>query len=911
MKLTLYLRSQTHRLHFIICCMLFFILAAGIQTANGQNTTLKGFVKDTINKTYPQYVIVSLLRPSDSTLLNYAMSNEKGYFELTHLAEGEVLLLITHPGYADFKENIVLKAGTVTNLDTISLTQKARLLKEVLVKAQAAMRMKGDTVEYLADKIAVRPNATVEDLLKRLPGISVDRNGEITAQGKKVEQVLVDGEEFFGWDPTKTVQTLRSDLVDKVQVFDKKSKNEELTGIDDGNRKKTINLEIKKDKKKSYFGHLGVGYGTKEMYQSEANITFLNGTQHLVVTASADNNNGNFGNKLNSSGSEGIPKNLNLSANYQNSLKGLGVMFGTANVSQRSKTTGSQTVSRQLLADSVLNTNGTQSGNNVTTSESFSTMVMKNNLTKGNLLMFNMSANNSLQVSESTTTGKTFSSTQRPINESFGNTHSNGKNTSASLSLTYMKRLNKKQSLIFSLNGNFNQNNSDNYFYSKNKFYNSVGVINRSDSVDQYKRNENKNSTLGSTLAYNVSLITPLTLTLSSGFGANENKSTVNAFNKDASGVYSLASNDYSNLYVYSTLSQSNNATLTWNKKKINATVNMNFNPTTARQTNKINDSLLLRHYIDWNPSSSFNLKFTPSKVLSLRYSGRTRQPSLDQLQPIKTNENPLNIIGGNSALKPSFSNDFTFDFMNNNILQEKSFSTNVTYSTTSEAITNYEEIKPDGTRFSYPVNVNGNHSVSLMMSYGFRIPKTLLSFTVNGNSSFSHTVNFINSLKNANDNTTLSLGLSSRYKKTAQVFTFSANISHTETKSSINKEQTYNYWTYYFDSSVDLDLPWKWVLSNDVGMNFRDKINATDKSQNEVVWNMFVKRDLDKKNKFSIKFIAYDILNQHIGFSRNVSNSYYSERTYDTLSQYFMCSVIWNFTKKAAAAPEKQPNIQ
>jgi hypothetical protein len=136
------------------------------------------------------------------------------------------------------------------DLGKISMILKANLLQDVIVRTGAAIRIKGDTTEFAADSFKVQPNATVEDLLKKLPGIQIDKNGNITAQGEKVQKVLVDGEEFFGDDPTLVTQNLRADMVDKVQLYDKKSDQAAFTGIDDGEKNKTINLQLKDSKKR-------------------------------------------------------------------------------------------------------------------------------------------------------------------------------------------------------------------------------------------------------------------------------------------------------------------------------------------------------------------------------------------------------------------------------------------------------------------------------------------------------------------------------------------------------------------------------------------------------------------------------------------------------------------------------------
>jgi hypothetical protein len=247
------------------------LLAAIIPAFAQQNSnSVKGTVSDTLAKQLLVKAVISLVRAKDSMLVKFARTDANGFFELTDLPADKYVLLSSFPNYADYTDTFTIGASGMINLGQIPMITKTHLLQEVVVKQTvAAIRMKGDTTEYKADSFHVQPNATVEELLKKLPGIQVDKNGQITAQGQKVQKVLVDGEEFFGDDPTLVTQNIRADMVDKVQVFDKKSDQANFTGIDDGEKTKTLNLKLKDDKKKGYFGKLDGGAGTNGFYNEQ------------------------------------------------------------------------------------------------------------------------------------------------------------------------------------------------------------------------------------------------------------------------------------------------------------------------------------------------------------------------------------------------------------------------------------------------------------------------------------------------------------------------------------------------------------------------------------------------------------------------------------------------------------------
>jgi len=229
------------------------------------------------------YASVVLLFESDSTMAGYGISDADGNFTFSDIEPGKYIFRSSYVGYADFEKNLDF---TSVDQNTVKLPsyqmEKAQVsLDELVVEEKIIpVTINKDTVEY--DPRAFKPKVddTVEDLLKKLPGVEVDRDGTIKAQGEEVAKVMVDGKEFFGDDPTTATQNLPADAIDKVQVFDKLSDFSEFSGIDDGERNKTINLKLKEDKKKGVFGKTSAGYGTNDRYDMKNNIhSFKKGAQ--------------------------------------------------------------------------------------------------------------------------------------------------------------------------------------------------------------------------------------------------------------------------------------------------------------------------------------------------------------------------------------------------------------------------------------------------------------------------------------------------------------------------------------------------------------------------------------------------------------------------------------------------------
>ena len=245
-----------------------------------QTQTLKGTLKDTSENRNLVNTVISVLSKKDSVLVKFTRADKSGNFRIEGLKEGSYILLVTHPYMGDYFDNIEVKANEPVDLGSVHLTPKSKLLSEVIVKSGSPIKIKGDTLIYTADSFKVRPGANVEELLRRLPGITVDKNGQITAMGERVTKVLVDGEEFFGTDPGIATKNIRADAVQEVQVFDKKSDQAAFTGIDDGVKDKTINLKMKK--MAGYFGKVELGGGLKDKYDNSAMMNFFKNKRKLA-----------------------------------------------------------------------------------------------------------------------------------------------------------------------------------------------------------------------------------------------------------------------------------------------------------------------------------------------------------------------------------------------------------------------------------------------------------------------------------------------------------------------------------------------------------------------------------------------------------------------------------------------------
>jgi hypothetical protein len=260
------------------------------QVAAAQRYTLKGQVQDEKQTGLPGATVL-ILQAKDSSLVSFAATNQQGEFEIKNVNKGDLLLKTTFLGYMPYFHKLQFpQESNLLDLGVLQLRPLSNELKEVMVQGEKSpVVFKKDTIEYNAGSFKTQPNAVAEDLLKKLPGVDVETDGSISVKGEKVQRVTVDGKEFFGRDPKLATRNLPADAIDKVQVFDKKSDQAMFTGIDDGQREKTINLQLKEEKRNSAFGNAMAGIGTDDRYQAKASLNRFSSGKQLSFLGMANN----------------------------------------------------------------------------------------------------------------------------------------------------------------------------------------------------------------------------------------------------------------------------------------------------------------------------------------------------------------------------------------------------------------------------------------------------------------------------------------------------------------------------------------------------------------------------------------------------------------------------------------------
>jgi len=913
--------------------------------ALAQSSRISGTIADTTEKKSLTNGSVLLLRPSDSILVSHTRTTAGGHFQLI-APTGHYIILVRYPSYADYVDTLFIRDSGAIVLPTIGMTLKSKLLETVVVSGnKGAVRIKGDTTEFNADSFKTQAGASVEDLLKKLPGIQVDKNGKITAQGEAVKKVLVDGEEFFGDDPTLVTQNLRADMVDKVQVYDKKSDQASFTGIDDGQREKTINLKLKNDKKMGYFGRLTGGVGTDGYYDEQLMANYFKKKEKLsaygiisntgktglnwgerdtygqsfVDNIDVDQNTGSFNFTSTGNNDELDSWSGQYEGQGKPSVKTGGLHFNNKWSDDNISLNGNyKYLQLNVAGNTVTNTenilNNSISFNNQT--QNFRNEITRHTADGNYEVKFDSTSSLKIQATGGTDHKTTFNefhsdylgSDSSLINHNDRITSTGGDKNILNSYLIWRKKLAKGRTISMAVRENYTDDKSAGFLYSNTQFY-PKGAPSYDSLVDQLKDFHTVTTLVDTRATFTQPLSKTSFLVANYGVVLNNSHSNRDSYNKGFGGKYMLLDSLFSNDYKYNVFTHRGGLGYTLIKKKLRFALGSDVGLTQFDQRDLVADTSGHRHFVNWYPNANFTWSFSNMRRLGFNYNGRTDQPQLTQIQPIYTNEDPLNITIGNPALKPKFTNQFRLFFNDYKVLTDRGIWAGINYSITENDIANSVTINLDsGKRVNQYINVQGNYRLSGYLNYSFKWAKSDLRFDINGNANNSGNVSYINGAANKTRSATYTLG-TGIYKSKEKKFDIGVrfNASHTESRSTVNTGISTSYWTYQIQPEGNLFLPLKFQIHADADINLRQKTPIFTTNNNVALVNGWIGKKFLKNDALLIKVAVNDLFNQNIGFNRNVNSNFISQSTYTTIKRYGMLSVVWNFTKAGTPMPPQR----
>jgi hypothetical protein len=903
-----------------------------------KNGSVKGVSFDTISKQPVTAATVTVLEKKDSSLVSFIVTDNEGRFELKGIPIGEYRLLITHVNYRNSNTFF-----TITNenknaeLGNIVMNDVNKVLSEVVITNEAPpVTLINDTIQYNAGSFKTQPNANVEQLLKKLPGMKVEKDGTIKAQGEKVNRVLVDGKDFFGTDPKVATKNLPADAVDKVQVYDKQSDQAQLTGFDDGNYEKIINLKLKKDKKKGLFGKVNAGGGTNERYEGKFNVNSFKGARQFSAIGMGNNTNSegfsfmdilNFTGELArmQRGGAGGNININISSddaaamgtggnqnnginttwggglNYNNII-GNKIDFQSNYFYNRYNPNTESHIQRQyFLPDSFYFYKQNSFADNLTNSHRFNINALIQIDSMSSLRII-PSFSYQKTKNRSQTDYQTFSGDKVLTNEGFSNNTANNEGYNFRNEAIYRKKFNRRgRTFSLSLQTSLNESNGDGSLSSITSFYNPNGSLLKRDTLNQLNNTEGDLRSYNARAVYTEPLWKKTLLEFSAG--KSNSKSTAQKITYDhnkQNGKYDqlnkFLSNDFENTYSFSNAG----IRMRTQKRKYNYSFGLTWQQAElqGKVITGIKDSLISKTFHNLLPNARFQFNFSKFKSLSLNYSTSTNQPSMQQLQPVPDNSNPLNIREGNPDLEQEYTHTIMGHLNLVSPYKNKNLFMFFNMQATQNKIVNYDIVDQLGIKTTKPVNVNGVYNLNSTTSYNMPIRFLKGTIEISSNVGYFKGKQFINTVGNIIK--TVSLGPDLRLDMSPDDklnLSLSAGLNYNKTKYSLQSSLNTNYLSQEYNASVDWQMPAGFFFATDFTYTINSQ-RAAGFNTKVPLWNASISKQLLHFNRGEIKLSAIDLLDKNIGISRSTNQNYIEDSRIKTLRRFFMLSFTYSLSK-------------
>lgn len=885
-------------------------------TSFGQSYSVTGKVQDDKKAPLIAATIIAL-NPVDSTMVGFSITDGNGEFEIKSLSVGKYTLQITYIGFGTFERPFDIVSDTKKlDMGEINLTANSNALDEVIVKGEfIPLVIKKDTVEYNADAFRVRPNANVEELLKQLPGVEVDSDGTITAQGEEVKNITVDGKKFFGNDPKMATKNIPADAIKKVQVFDQKSDKAEFSGVNDGNETKTINLELKDGKKVGMFGNIEAGYGTDARYKSKFSLNKFGAKYQAAGLISYNNINdqgftfseyqtltgsqGGFGRRSNVNGpvnwgglangnTTSLTSGLNLSLTPSKKFEITSSYFLTlvdkASIDQNS--TEYTLATRNFFEETNSYNDSYSIGHNVNVEieakpDSTSRLDVDLNYKRND---FNNTFNQFLE-NRSNTDIVTFDSQQ--------NYSTDASNDDLTAEIEYNKRLGKI-GRILTLEGTYGLavDNDSSYVDQYNIGYQLNNQFVEEVVQDQLSRQDNN--------TYQVKLNYKEPLGKDNYLDFFVERKNINSDKLKDFLDYDL---ENTSIRTFNdTLSTLTNNDITYSRVGMEYTIDkekftLGFKGTFNHSELDgaiIGESNISNSYDYFLPEVSFRVN---EPNIRINYRTRVNEPSTNQLQSIVDNTDPTRVYTGNPDLRPEYSHEisgryFFFDRFNLN-----SMFTSFSYTYTQDKIVNAQNFIGNNISQTRPINTDNQQRYRATISYNTPIRPLKIKTGIRLNANLSKGINIIDGIEDNVTTTSPSVRLSVENTNNKVVsLRLGSDITYNRNQYEINDRQNIDFLVQNYDANLLVTLPKAWYIDADYNIQIYSKEQVGDDNILQLL-NASVSKGLNNE-RILLKLYAFDILNQNRGFSRSISNTSIQQSITNSIQQYYMLSLVYKLNE-------------
>lgn len=888
--------------------------------------TLRGRVVDSAREPLPGTSVKVIAFP-DTIQKGYMMANDDGKFSFSNLDKGNYVLLLEMVGMDDIGRNIEIPdSADIIDLGDIEMSENSVTLNEAVVTAvRAAVVAKQDTLEFNAGSFHTGPNAMVEDLLKKLPGVEVGSDGSITSGGKTVTKILVDGKEFFSDDPKMATKNLPSDIVEKVQVVDRKSDTARLTGVDDGEEETVINLTVKKGMNNGWFGSVGAGYGTDGRYQGSFNVSrFANGNQFTILGGANNINELGFtdsgrGRFRDFGGNNGINTSQNLGFNFNvgNDEKfriGGNVMYTHSDRDSRRRNN-----TQYLYPDRINYEDGENStrdkGHNVR-----GDFRMRWNIDDYNVIDFRprFSFNSRNSSLSDRTTLRNDSESGQLVNSNTSSRYNQGTSWQANGDFIYNHKFASRPGRSFSVQMRYEFSNT---LQNSTSWNDIVYYLLDDDNDDEgetlyrYINQRQWSNAIEGRLTWTEPLGDP-----SKGHFLNIAYRTKYSFNNSDKLTYNIplpentdnffpplfteapagATEDFSlsNKFRNNFMTQELSIGYKRTTKKLNLDAGILFSPSSSKSEDLIDASRNIPTYWVWNvaPYARLRYKFSDTASIGANYRARTSAPSLTAMQPVADVSDPLNITIGNPDLKPTFTQSVSAHFHSYNPADQRSVMAvfNTSYSLNNVVSRTITDPETGGRTTTY-ANANGNWNVFAMSMVNQPLRNSHWRFNARMGVNYTSAAGYIDGDFNRSGNLRLNPTAGLTYSCDIFQMTVNPTYSFNMATNSLPRQRNQYVHSYGFDANVELDLPFGLGLSSDLSYSSSSGY-ASGFNTTQWLWGAQLTYSVlrDKSLTFSVK--AYDLLGQKKNVSRNISANMISDMEYNDLTRYVMFGVTWQF---------------
>lgn len=869
------------------------------------------------------YSTVVLLNPADSTMQFYGITNPEGKFDIKNIRKGDYLLQVAFLGYETYYKTVSIPVEG-NNLGQLTMKPKPLSVSEVSVMGEyVPLSFRGDTTVYNAAAFQLKPGAVAEDLLKKLPGVEVDRAGNIKAMGEDVRRVMVDGKEFFGNDPKVATKNVPADAVDKVQIYDRTSEESMFTGIHDGSRDKTINLQLKEESKKGLFGNVAGGVGTEEHLMGNGRAYRFTDKVQLAALGMANNINqfgfsfddyinfsGGLGSMMHGGGSAqiritndgsfpinfGQPESgLNQSAaggaNFSYSKSQHDRVFvsylGTGASKDLIQTTKTRnyTGSSSFLQNENLDETDKNQSHRVNFGWRSRIDSTQNLVIDGNMAL--MSGNNRRWSDMGSFRN------ELPVNTLDYRTSNTSDRLNGSVSGSYLKKLNYGKS-VFKLSGNLllSQGETRNVLYSESGFSGNNGWDYSIRNIYQDNETENFNASLGLTLTQKAGRIFFIEPEIRAG-NQTESFNRLQGFPEIIRMPIDSLSPQYIKNYSWirprlSIISNLGKARLTFALQLEN-----------GKMANTLNDNPSgSRSYLWFLPYFLYENEYKTGRRLMANLSSQINTPSVIQLLPVVNNINPMSIYYGNPELKPEKSHRFSMHWLIFDQFSFTSLMTTVSGTYTKNKINWDRTIKNNLSFVNTLTNVESDYDARGNIDFSTPLRPLGLKVRLNLEERWNRGISLINKAENINTNHIHrgSLTFDNRKKDKWDVNT-GVQVTYTQSRYTVQRDLNNNYLDMSWFGEVRF-LPnpkWNFNLSADV-TNYSDQ--AFGESVSIPLLNAEINHYFLKNKRGTLTLRGFDLLDKNNIVQRLSELNYLREVRSNSIGRYVMLSFSYRLNR-------------